>query len=74
MVVSRGHLFPIELSEAFPQGLVMMGEITPGNEHQSREECLPRMVGSGESKYLSYAFRRQPSSVLLVARESSKAA
>ncbi|GAB2988579.1 hypothetical protein LWP59_08590 [Amycolatopsis acidiphila] len=38
MAISRGHRFPIEFDEAFPQGLVMVGEVSPDNEYQSRED------------------------------------
>lgn len=38
MAISRGHRFPIEFAEAFPQGLVLMGELAPDNEYQSRED------------------------------------
>lgn len=42
MAISRGHCFPIEFADAFPQGLVLMGEVTPGNEYQSRERNAKR--------------------------------
>ncbi|GAA5161711.1 hypothetical protein [Amycolatopsis dongchuanensis] len=38
MAISRGHRFPVEFDEAFPQGLVMVGEVSPDNEYQSRED------------------------------------
>jgi hypothetical protein len=38
MAISRGHRFPIEFDEAFPQGLVMVGDVAPDNEYQSRED------------------------------------
>ncbi len=38
MAISRGHRFPIEFTDAFPQGLVLMGEVAPDNEYQSRED------------------------------------
>jgi hypothetical protein len=38
MAISRGHRFPIEFDEAFPQGLVMVGEVSPDTEYQSRED------------------------------------
>ncbi|NKQ56773.1 hypothetical protein HFP15_28265 [Amycolatopsis sp. K13G38] len=38
MAITRGHRFPIEFDEAFPQGLVMVGEVSPDNEYQSRED------------------------------------
>jgi hypothetical protein len=38
MAIQRGHRFPIEFADAFPQGLVLMGEIAPDTEYQSRED------------------------------------
>jgi hypothetical protein len=38
MVIYRGYRFPIPFDEAFPQGLVMVGEVSPDNEYQSRED------------------------------------
>ncbi len=38
MAIQRGHRFPIEFADAFPQGLVLMGEVAPDNEYQSRED------------------------------------
>ncbi|ASR34373.1 hypothetical protein BAY61_04480 [Prauserella marina] len=38
MAIQKGHRFPIEFDEAFPQGLVMVGEVSPDNDYQSREE------------------------------------
>lgn len=38
MAIPRGHRFPIEFADAFPQGLVLMGEVAPDNEYQSRED------------------------------------
>jgi hypothetical protein len=38
MAIQRGHRFPIEFADAFPQGLVLMGEVSPDNEYQSRED------------------------------------
>ena len=38
MAIARGHRFPIEFAEAFPQGLVLMGDVAPDNEYQSRED------------------------------------
>src|ERR1044072_2377638 len=37
MAISKGHRFPIEFAEAFPQGLVLVGEVAPDTEYQSRE-------------------------------------
>ncbi|HEU5476133.1 MAG TPA: hypothetical protein VFV67_36365 [Actinophytocola sp.] len=38
MAISKGHRFPIEFADAFPQGLVLMGEMAPDTEYQSRED------------------------------------
>ncbi len=38
MAIPRGHRFTIEFDGAFPQGLVLIGEVTPDNEHQTRED------------------------------------
>jgi hypothetical protein len=38
MAISRGHRFPVDFDDAFPQGLVMVGEVSPDNEYQSRED------------------------------------
>jgi hypothetical protein len=38
MAIYKGYRFPIEFDEAFPQGLVMVGEVAPNNEFQSRED------------------------------------
>jgi hypothetical protein len=38
MAISKGHRFGIEFDDAFPQGLVMVGEVAPDNEYQSRED------------------------------------
>lgn len=38
MAIARGHRFPVEFEDAFPQGLVLMGELAADTEYQSREE------------------------------------
>lgn len=38
MAISRGYRFPISFNDAFPQGLVMVGEVMPDVEYQTREE------------------------------------
>lgn len=38
MAIARGYRFPVEFADAFPQGLVLMGEVAPDNEYQSRED------------------------------------
>lgn len=38
MAISRGYRFPIEFSEAFPRGLVMVGEVQPDTEFQSQDD------------------------------------
>jgi hypothetical protein len=38
MVIPRGHRFAIEFDSAFPQGLVLIGDVAPDNEYQTRED------------------------------------
>lgn len=38
MAFLKGHRFPVEFDEAFPQGLVLVGEIEPDLEYQSQED------------------------------------
>jgi hypothetical protein len=38
MAIPRGHRFPIKLDSAFPQGLVLIGDVAPDNEYQTRED------------------------------------
>jgi hypothetical protein len=38
MAIPRGYRFPIAFADAFPQGLVLMGDLTADNEYQSRED------------------------------------
>jgi hypothetical protein len=38
MAIPRGHRFAIEFDTAFPQGLVLIGEIAPDTEYQTRED------------------------------------
>lgn len=38
MAISRGHRFPVEFADAFPLGLVLVGEVAPDTEYQSRED------------------------------------
>lgn len=38
MAIPKGYRFEIPFPEAFPQGLVMMGEVSPDTEYQSRED------------------------------------
>ncbi|TDE08206.1 hypothetical protein [Jiangella asiatica] len=38
MALMKGHRFPVEFGEAFPRGLVMVGEIEPDLEYQSQED------------------------------------
>jgi len=38
MAIPRGHRFAIEFDKAFPQGLVLIGEVVPDNEYQTRED------------------------------------
>lgn len=38
MSIPKGYRFPIEFAAAFPQGLVLLGEVAPDTEFQSRED------------------------------------
>jgi hypothetical protein len=38
MAIPRGHQFAIQFDSAFPQGLVLIGDVTPDNEYQTRED------------------------------------
>jgi len=38
MAISKGYRFPIAFDDAFPHGLVMVGEVMPDTEYQTREE------------------------------------
>ena len=38
MAIPRGYRFTIAFDTAFPQGLVLIGDVTPDNEYQTREE------------------------------------
>jgi hypothetical protein len=38
MAIPRGHRFDIVFDSAFPQGLVLIGGVTPDNEYQTRED------------------------------------
>lgn len=38
MAIPRGHRFHIEFDNAFPQGLVLIGDVMPDNEYQTRED------------------------------------
>ncbi|MGH3965369.1 MAG: hypothetical protein ACRDRY_19260 [Pseudonocardiaceae bacterium] len=38
MAIPRGHRFAIQFDKAFPQGLVLIGDIAPDNEYQTRDD------------------------------------
>ena len=38
MAIPKGHRFEIAFSEAFPRGLVLVGEMSPDTEYQTRED------------------------------------
>ncbi|MFC6092042.1 hypothetical protein [Saccharothrix lopnurensis] len=38
MAISKGFRFPVSFEDAFPQGLVMVGEVRPDTEYQTRDE------------------------------------
>jgi hypothetical protein len=37
VAIARSHRFAIDFDGAFPQGLVLIGDVTPDNEYQTRE-------------------------------------
>jgi hypothetical protein len=42
MAIPRGYRFDIMFDNAFPQGLVLIGDVAPDNEYQTREEKADR--------------------------------
>ncbi|QWF80675.1 hypothetical protein [Amycolatopsis sp. CA-230715] len=38
MAIEKGHRFEIDFGEAFPHGLVLVGEVAPDTEYQSKED------------------------------------
>ena len=38
MAIPRGYRFAIQFDSAFPQGLVLIGDVAPDNEYQTRED------------------------------------
>jgi hypothetical protein len=38
MAIPRGYRFDIAFDNAFPQGLVLIGDVAPDNEYQTRED------------------------------------
>jgi hypothetical protein len=38
MAIPRGYRFTIQFDSAFPQGLVLIGDVAPDNEYQTRED------------------------------------
>jgi hypothetical protein len=38
MAIPRGHQFAIQFDSAFPQCLVLIGDVTPDNEYQTRDD------------------------------------
>src|SRR4051794_4653138 len=38
MAIDKGHRFSVDFDDAFTQGLVMVGEVSPDNEYPSRED------------------------------------
>lgn len=41
MAISRGYRFPIEFKDAFPQGLVQMGDIGPAIKYNPDRNAVP---------------------------------
>src|SRR3977135_2202395 len=44
MAIPRGYRFNIMFDDAFPQGLVLIGDVAPDNEYQTREKAAGRPV------------------------------
>jgi hypothetical protein len=42
MAITRNHRFPMDFEDAFPQGLVLVGEIGPDNEYQENQNRPPK--------------------------------
>ena len=38
MAIPRGYRFDIEFDSAFPQSLILIGDVAPDNEYQTRED------------------------------------
>ncbi|XVV04972.1 hypothetical protein ACQPW3_06095 [Actinosynnema sp. CA-248983] len=38
MAITKGYRFRVEFDDAFPQGLLMVGEVAPDTEYQTRED------------------------------------
>jgi hypothetical protein len=38
MAIPRGYRFDIAFDTAFPQGVVLIGDVAPDNEYQTRED------------------------------------
>ena len=38
MAIPRGYRFDVEFDSAFPQGLVLIGDVAPDNDYQTRED------------------------------------
>ncbi len=62
MAIDKGHRFAVPFDEAFPQGLVMVGEVSPDNDYQSREDKaqgrpvrqrVDEMTGKRQWKFLA---------------------
>lgn len=47
MAIYKGYRFAIDFDETFGQGLVLVGEVSPDNEYQSRKTVL-RVVRLGK--------------------------
>lgn len=44
MAISKGFRFPIEFSAAFPQGLVLLGEIAPATKYNPNPNAAPEQL------------------------------
>ena len=50
MAIPRGYRFNIKFDDAFPQGLVLIGDVAPDNEYQTREDKARRSAGAPKAR------------------------
>ncbi|MGH3624983.1 MAG: hypothetical protein ACRDQ5_24880 [Sciscionella sp.] len=60
MAILKGHCFPVDFDTAFPQGLLLMDEIAPDNEYQSREDRAVGRLGRAASSSMYEVSRGHP--------------
>jgi hypothetical protein len=55
MAIARDYRFPIEFEQAFPRGLVLVGEIGPKLEYQADRSCPARQVVDEQTGLLVFS-------------------